>query len=53
MQVIFRKRATNYTARLQKITYEDKASYDSTPLCTSCVMYHLFQILLFEEMMNN
>jgi len=35
LQVIFRKRATNYMALLQKMTYEDKASYDSTPPCTS------------------
>jgi len=33
--VIFRKRATNYRALLWKITYEDKASYDSTPPCIS------------------
>ena len=33
LQVIFRKRATNYRALLRKITYEDKASYDSTPPC--------------------
>ena len=32
LQVIFRKRATNYRALLRQITYEDKASYDSTPL---------------------
>ena len=31
LQVIFGKRATKYTALLQKMTYEDKASYDSTP----------------------
>ena len=31
LQVILRKRATNYRALLQKMTYEDKASYDSTP----------------------
>jgi len=31
LQVIFRKRATNYRALLRKMTYEDKASYDSTP----------------------
>ena len=30
----FRKRATNYRALVQKMTYEDKASYDSTPPCT-------------------
>jgi len=33
-QVIFRKRATNSRALLRKMTYEDKASYDSTPPCT-------------------
>ena len=36
LQVIFGKRATNYTALLQKLTYEDKASYDSTPPCMLC-----------------
>ena len=33
LQVIFRKRATNYSALLRKMTYEDKASYESTPPC--------------------
>ena len=33
LQVIFRRRGTNYRALLQKITYTDKASYDSTPPC--------------------
>ena len=33
LQVVFRKRATNYMALLRKMTYEDKASYDSTPPC--------------------
>jgi len=33
LQVILHKRATNYRALLHKMTYEDKASYDSTPLC--------------------
>ena len=33
LQIIFRKRATNYTALLRKMTYKDKASYDSTPPC--------------------
>jgi len=37
LKVIFRKRATNYRALLRKMTYEDKASCDSTPPCTkSC-----------------
>ena len=39
LQFIFRKRATNCMALLRKMTYEDKASYDSTPpgrsKCTS------------------
>ena len=34
LQVIFRKRATNCRALLRKMTYKDKASYDSTPPCT-------------------
>ena len=40
LQVIFRKRATNHRALLQKMTYEDKASYDSTPHCNmdACTM---------------
>jgi len=33
LQVMFRKRATNHRALLRKMTYEDKASYDSTPPC--------------------
>jgi len=32
--ITFRKLATNYRALLRKITYKDKASYDSTPPCT-------------------
>jgi len=37
LQVIFRKRATNYRAVLRKMTYEDMASYDSTPLCRDVI----------------
>jgi len=33
LQVIFRKKATNYRALLRKMTCEDKASYDSI-ICT-------------------
>jgi len=33
-QVFLRKRATNSRALLLKMTYQDKASHDSTPLCT-------------------
>jgi len=34
LQVIFCKRATNDRALLRKMTYEDKASYGSSPSCT-------------------
>ena len=34
MQVIFRKRATNYRALLRKMTYKDKASCGSSPPCS-------------------
>jgi len=33
MQVISRKRATNYSALFRKTTYKDKASYGSLALC--------------------
>jgi len=36
LQVIFRKRATNYRALVRKMTCGDKASYDSTPPCRVC-----------------
>jgi len=35
-QVIFRKRGTNSRALLLKMTYKDKASYGSSPPCSSC-----------------
>jgi len=37
LQVIFRKRATNHRALLRKMTCKDKASYDPTPPCTTCM----------------
>jgi len=37
MEDIFRKRATNCRALLRKMTYEDKASYGSSPLCTRII----------------
>ena len=40
LQVSFHKRATSYRALLQKITYTDKASYDSTPPCISLYPMH-------------
>jgi len=39
LQVIFRKRATNYRALLRKMTCEDKAPYASTPSCTQIHTY--------------
>jgi len=39
LQVIFRTRATNYGALLQKMTHKDKASYDFTSPCTYDVTY--------------
>jgi len=52
LQVIFRKRATNYRALLRKMTCEDNASYGSSPPCTKvsifiCVSY-LIEILFLE-----
>ena len=32
LQIIFHKRATKYTSLLQKMTYKDKGSYESSPL---------------------
>jgi len=50
LQVILRKRATDYRALLQKMTYEDKASYDSTPPYTTCssnlILPYMFIICL-------
>jgi len=37
LQVIFRKRATNYRALFWKMTYGDKASYGSSPPCIRCI----------------
>jgi len=48
LQVIFRKRATNYTAILQKMTYDDKASYDVTPPCTISLTCNDLEQLLQE-----
>ena len=38
LQVVFCKRATNYRALLQKMTYKDKAPCDSRPPCTHSYM---------------
>ena len=43
LQVISRKRATKYRSLLQKMTYKDKGSFESSPPCTLvcivCIMY--------------
>jgi len=44
LQVICRKRATNYRALWRKMTYQDKASYGSSPPCESNVLAKLCQI---------
>jgi len=41
LQVIFRKRATDYRAFLRKMTYEDKASYGSSPPCIADMCEHV------------
>jgi len=38
LQVILRKRATNYRALLREMTHKDKASYGSSPLCSQYPM---------------
>jgi len=35
LQIIVNKRATKYRSLLQKMTYKDKGSYESSPPCTS------------------
>jgi len=39
LQVIIRKRATIYRALLWKMTYEDKASYGSSPPCIGSIHF--------------
>jgi len=43
LQVICRKRATNYRALLWKMTHEDQASNDSTPPCKMTRVAHDMQ----------
>ena len=45
LRIIFRKRATNCRALLRKMTYEDKASYDSAPPCMHSVLSQLVVFL--------
>ena len=39
LQVIFRKRSTNFRVFLRKLTYKDKALYGSSPPCISIHIY--------------
>ena len=39
--ITFRKLATNYRALVRKMTYIDRASYDSTPLCITSSTHHV------------
>jgi len=41
LQVVFRKRATNYRALMRKVTYKDKAFYHSTPSLARETLYVL------------
>jgi len=41
LKVIFRKRATNYRTLCRKTTYQNKASYNSTPTCTAYMYVHM------------
>jgi len=42
LQVIFRKKAINYRALLRKMTYDDKASYDSKQSRSEWVLSHMW-----------
>jgi len=44
LQIIFHKRATKYRSFLRKMTYKDKGSYESSPLCILAIdtLFHFF-----------
>ena len=48
-QVIFRKRATNYTALLRKLTYKNKTSCGSMPPCSVLSVFCLVGVLFFRR----
>ena len=52
-QVIFRTRAINHRAFLRKMTYEDKASYDSTSPCSNELTFEIFSSSLKAEGKNS
>jgi len=47
LEVIFCKRATNYRALLLKMTYDNKASYESTPPCTVYCIWRSFHCTMW------
>jgi len=47
LQIIFHKRATKYRSLLQKMTYKDKGSYESSPPCNSTIAAIQTPILLY------
>ena len=49
LQVIFRKKATNYRALLQNMTCKDKISYGSPPPCVSMFsdLWDLYQVFMY------
>jgi len=49
LQVIFRKRATNSRTLLRKMTYEDKALYDSTPPCNISCWVNFFLVCILSS----
>jgi len=60
LQVICRKRATNYRALLRKMTWKDKASYRSSPPCSYltigynfCIAYRFSKISSLLNLLRN
>jgi len=49
MQVVFRKKATNYRALLRKMTYKGKASYGSSPPCITSRFHSMNRYLCCVE----
>ena len=47
LQVIFRKSATNYKVLLWKMTYQDEASYDSTPSCRLLLLLPAQDVIIY------
>ena len=47
LQIIFHKRATKYRALLRKMTYKDKASYESSPPCIECDVCEMWCIIVW------